>query len=43
MSTITYENISITGVPCSQLREMEISHTPNQHGIAKLAGLIPYQ
>ena len=43
MSTITYENISITGVPFSQLREMEISHTPNQHGIAKLVGLIPYQ
>ena len=43
MSTITYENINIAGVPFSQLRELEISHAPNQHGMVKLTGLIPYQ
>lgn len=43
MSTITYENINIAGVPFSQLRELEIRHAPNQHGTAKLTGLIPYQ
>lgn len=43
MSTITYENIKIVGVPFSKLTGLEISHTPNQHGVAKLTGLIPYQ
>lgn len=42
MSTITYQNIKVQGVPFTQLMGVEIANAPNQHGIAKIEGLIPY-
>ena len=42
MSAITYDTINIVGVPYSKLLTLEITHFPNQHGTAKMTGLIPY-
>ena len=42
MSAITYDTIKIVGVPYSKLLTLEITHFPNQHGTAKMTGLIPY-
>lgn len=42
MSTITHETIQIAGVPFTQLLDLEIRHAPNQHGAARMVGLIPY-
>ena len=42
MSAITYDTIKIVGVPYSKLLSLEITHFPNQHGTAKMTGLIPY-
>lgn len=42
MSAITYDTIKIVGVPYSKLLSLEIVHFPNQHGTAKMTGLIPY-
>lgn len=41
MSTITYENIKIEGVPFSKLLELEIIHQPSQHGVARIIGQMP--
>lgn len=41
MSTITYENINIEGVPFSKILELEISHRPGSHGTARVIGQIP--
>lgn len=42
MSTITHENIQVTGIPYEKILELSISHAPNTHGCAWLKGLVPY-
>ena len=42
MSTITYENIQVAGVPFEQILELSVSHAPNTHGCAWIKGIVPY-
>ena len=42
MSTITYENIQVAGIPYEKVLELSISHAPNAHGCAWIKGMIPY-
>lgn len=42
MSTITYENIQVVGIPYEKILELSISHAPNSHGCAWIKGLVPY-
>lgn len=41
MSTITYENIHVNGIPFQRILHLRISHAPNAHGRAEIRGLIP--
>lgn len=41
MSTITYENIQVKGIPYEKILELAISHAPNVHGCARIKGLVP--
>lgn len=41
MSTITYENIHVNGIPFQRILNLRISHAPNAHGRAEIRGLIP--
>ena len=40
MSTITYENIQVNGIPFEKILYLRISHAPNAHGRAEIRGLI---
>lgn len=43
MSTITYENLQVAGIPYEKILDLSISHEPNAHGYARIKGLIPYE
>ena len=43
MSTITYENLQVAGIPYEKILDLSISHEPNAHGCARIKGLIPYE
>lgn len=40
MSTITYENITVEGIPFRKILELYISHAPNTHGKAMIKGIV---
>ncbi len=41
MDTITFENIIVDGFPFSKIRNVEIYHAPNEHGVAMIVGQVP--
>ena len=40
MSTITYENLQVAGIPYEKILDLSISHEPNAHGCARIKGRI---
>jgi len=41
MSVITYENITVNGVPFEKILELYICHAPNTHGSVRIKGILP--
>ena len=41
MSTITFENIYVNGIPFEKILSLRISHAPNAHGRAEMGADSP--
>ena len=41
MSTITYENLHVNGLPFEKVLHLHIHHEPNSHGRAEIKGVVP--